>query len=72
MIELTNPLTFLLVINSFITIILIFNQNDSSKDLLSVQNSSAATATNPLEKFTWICLVIQLTLLLIKTKVTDF
>ena len=72
MIELTNPLTFLLVINSFITIILIFNQNDSSKDLLSVQNSSVTTPTNPLEKFTWICLVIQLTLLLIKTKVTDF
>ena len=72
MIELTNPLTFLLVLNSIITIILIFNQNDSSKDLLSVQNSSTSAPSNPFERFTWICLVIQLSLLLIKTKITDF
>jgi preprotein translocase subunit SecG len=71
-IELTNPLILLLVINSIITILLIFNQNDSSKDLLNVQNSSASAPTNPFEKFTWICLVIQLSLLLIKTKITDF
>ena len=70
MVELTNTLTFLLIANSLITTILILNQNDSAKDLLAVKNSS--TPTNPLENFTWICLVIQLSLLLIKTKVTDF
>jgi heme/copper-type cytochrome/quinol oxidase subunit 2 len=69
-IELTNPLTFLLLLNSFITILLIFNQNDSAKDSTSSQNSTSST--NPLEIFTWICLIIQLILLLIKTKITDF
>jgi heme/copper-type cytochrome/quinol oxidase subunit 2 len=69
-IELTNPLTFLLLLNSFITILLIFNQNDSAKDSTSSQNSTSST--NPLEIFTWICLIIQLILLLIKTKQTDF
>jgi hypothetical protein len=71
-IELTNPLTFLFVLNSFIIIFLIFNQNDSNKDIFSVQNSSSSSNSNPFEKGTWICLGIQLTLLLIKTKTTDF
>jgi preprotein translocase subunit SecG len=70
MVDITSPLTFLLLINSFITIILILNQNDSAKDSSMVQNTSSMS--NPLEKFTWICLVIELILLLIKTKITDF
>jgi hypothetical protein len=70
MAEFTNPLTFLLLLNSFITITLVLNQNDSAKDSAIVQNST--NISNPLEKFTWICLVIQLSLLLIKTKITDF
>ena len=70
MVELTSPFTFLLLLNSFITIILVLNQNDSAKDSASVQSSNGIT--NPLEKFTWICLFIQLILLLLKTKVTDF
>jgi preprotein translocase subunit SecG len=70
MVDITSPLTFLLLINSFITIILILNQNDSAKDSSMVQNTSSIS--NPLEKFTWICLVIELILLLIKTKITDF
>jgi hypothetical protein len=70
MVELTSPFTFLLLLNSFITIILVLNQNDSAKDSASVQGSTAIT--NPLEKFTWISLSIQLTLLLVKTKITDF
>jgi hypothetical protein len=70
MVELTSPFTFLLLLNSFITITLVLNQNDSAKDSASVQSSS--TITNPLEKFTWICLSIQLILLLLKTKITDF
>ena len=70
MVELTSPFTFLLLLNSFITITLVLNQNDSAKDSASVQNSSSIS--NPLEKFTWICLIIQLILLLLKTKITDF
>ena len=70
MVELTNPLIFLLLVNSFITITLVLNQNDSAKDSASAQNSSSLS--NPLEKFTWICLFIQLILLLLKTKITDF
>jgi hypothetical protein len=70
MLELASPLTFLLLLNSFFTITLVLNQNDSAKDSASVQNSTSIS--NPLEKFTWICLIIQLVLLLIKTKITDF
>lgn len=70
MVELTSPFTFFLLLNSFITITLVLNQNDSAKDSASVQSSTGIT--NPLEKFTWICLFIQLILLLLKTKVTDF
>jgi preprotein translocase subunit SecG len=70
MLELASPLTFFLLLNSFCTITLVLNQNDSAKDSTSVQNSTSIS--NPLEKFTWICLIIQLILLLIKTKITDF
>ena len=70
MLELASPLTFLILLNSFFTITLVLNQNDSAKDSASVQNSTSIS--NPLEKFTWICLIIQLVLLLIKTKITDF
>jgi len=70
MLELASPLTFLLLLNSFFTITLVLNQNDSAKDSASVQNSTSIS--NPLEKFTWICLIIQLVLLLIKKKITDF
>ena len=70
MVEFTNPLTFLLLVNSFITITLVLNQNDSAKDSASVQSSTSLS--NPLEKFTWICFTLQLILLLLKTKITDF
>jgi hypothetical protein len=61
--------SFLFIANSLVTITLIFNQNDSVKDI-TPQNSGASS--NPLEKFTWICLIFQLLLLLAKTKQTDF
>jgi hypothetical protein len=64
------PLSFLLLGNSFLTITLILNQNDSAKDSTSVQNSTSSS--NPFEKFTWICFLIQLILLLIQIKITDF
>ncbi len=69
-IELTQPLSFLLLLNSFMTITLIFNQNESAKDSISLQNT--ATSSNLIEQLTWITLISQFILLLIKIKVTDF
>lgn len=70
MIELPHPFTLILIINSLVSIGLILNQNDSTKDSTSAKSSSSTT--NPFEKITWICLFIQLILLLLKTKLTDF
>ena len=65
-----GSLSLLLSINSFLTITLILNQNDTSKDSTISQNSQSSF--NPIEQFTWICVLIQFIILLIKTKVTDF
>lgn len=70
MFEFLSPLTFLLVANSFLTIGLILNQNESLKDSINSQTSSSST--NPLEILTWICLLVQLVLLLIKIKIIEF
>lgn len=70
MIQFLQPLTLMILINSTLTITLILNQNDSSKDSTTSQNSSSFS--NPLENLTWICFLLQLILLLIKTKITDF
>ncbi len=64
------PLSLLLSINSLITITLILNQNDTSKDSTTNQNSTSSF--NIIEQFTWICLIIEFIILLIKTKLTDF
>lgn len=64
-----NPLTILLIINSILLISLTITQNESSKDSAISQNSSI---TNPFEILTWITLIFQLLLLLIKQKITDF
>jgi len=69
MMELTNSVSILLVINSIITIGLILNQNDSTKD--SITNTSSS-AVNPFERLTWGTLILQLSLLLIKIKTSDF
>jgi preprotein translocase subunit SecG len=70
MTELNSPFILLLLINSIITIILILNQNESTKDFTSSQNSN--TSANPLENITWVCLIIQLILVLIQTKLVLF
>lgn len=70
MIESTNPLNLILVVNSIIIIGFILNQNDSAKDSVTNQNSSSST--NPFENLTWISLFLQLSLLLIKIKTNDF
>ena len=67
--ETNNPLNIILTVNSIITIGLILNQNESAKDSLTTQNSSSVS--NPFESVTWICLFIQLIILLIKSKVVE-
>ena len=65
-----NSLNIVLMGNSFLTIIFILNQNESNKDLTT--NSNSSSVVNPLEKFTWGCLFLQLILFLVKTKINDF
>jgi preprotein translocase subunit SecG len=64
-----NSFTLILLINSIFLIGLILNQNDSTKD--SSSNQTSRSLLNPLEKFTWVGLIIQLILLLIQLKITD-
>ena len=68
--ETTNPLNILLTINSIVTIGLILNQNESAKDSMTTQNSNSSSS--PFELATWVCLFIQLIILLIKFKVVEF
>jgi preprotein translocase subunit SecG len=68
-IETENPLTLILIGNSIVLIGLILNQNETTKDSLTKQNTKSSS--NPLEKVTWVCLIIQLILLLLRTKITD-
>jgi hypothetical protein len=70
MIESNNPLNLILGINSIVIIGLILSQNESAKDSTTTQNSS--TITNPFELLTWVCLFLQLILLLIKFKIDNF
>jgi uncharacterized membrane protein len=69
-IESNNPLNLIVILNSIVIIAFILNQNDSAKDSVSTQNSSASR--NPLENLTWVSLILQLSLLLIKIKTSDF
>jgi len=64
-----NSFTLILLVNSVFLIGLILNQNETTKDSLTKQTSKSSS--NPLEKITWACLIIQLILLLLKTKITD-
>jgi hypothetical protein len=68
--EITSPLGLIVGINSILLIGFILNQNESSKDSITSQKSTSLS--NPFEKLTWIALILQLSLLLIKIKTTDF
>lgn len=70
MFEFITPVTFLLLLNSLLTIGLILNQNESIKDSITSQTSTSST--NPLEVLTWIGLSFQVILLLLKIKVIEF
>jgi|APCry1669189534_1035231.scaffolds.fasta_scaffold491732_1 hypothetical protein len=64
-----NPITIILIINSILLISLTLTQNENIKDSGNTQNSSV---TSPFEIVTWFSLFLQLILLLIKQKITDF
>jgi hypothetical protein len=64
-----NPITIILIINSILLISLTLTQNENIKDSGNTQNSSV---TSPFEIVTWFSLFLQLKLLLIKQKITDF
>jgi hypothetical protein len=67
-----SSLNLILIGNSLLTILLIFNQNDSRSTKDGITNRNATSSSNPLEILTWGCLIIQLLLLLIKAKTNDF
>jgi hypothetical protein len=67
-----SSLNLLLVGNSLLTILLIFNQNDSRSTKDGITNRNTTSSTNPLEIITWGCLIFQLILLLMKAKNNDF
>jgi len=63
-----NLLSIILIINSITLISLVLTQNDTSKDTL-IQNSSR---TNPIELIIWISMILEIILLLVFGKITDF
>ncbi len=64
-----NPLTLVLIINSLVSVGLILNQNESSRD--TTTNSLNSEISNPLQNITWFCVIFEFILLLIKSKITD-
>lgn len=67
--EETSPFNLILLINSLFTIGLILNQNENTKDSTNKQNQSSSS--NPLEKITWISVIFQFILLLVKVKISN-
>lgn len=67
-----NPFTIILLLNSFATMSLILNQNESAKDATSNANSANTEISNPLQNITWVCVTLEFILLLIKSKMNDF
>ena len=69
MIESNSPLNILLAVNSLLTIGLILKSSKIFSIFDHFQNSSSIT--NPFESLTWVCLFIQLILLLVKFKFNE-
>lgn len=63
-----NPFSLILIINSIIIISLVLSQNEVSKDSVTQNN----TRTNPIEIILWICIILEIIILLITEKITDF
>ena len=63
-----NPVTIILIVNSLSVVSLVLTQNETAKEELSKKSSSS----NPLELALWFTIILELILLLIQTKVSDF
>jgi|TARA_B100000524_G_scaffold223236_1_gene117868 heme/copper-type cytochrome/quinol oxidase subunit 2 len=63
-----NPVTIILIVNSLSVVSLVITQNETAKEDLSKRSSSS----NPLELVLWFTIILELILLLIQTKVSDF
>lgn len=63
-----NPVTIILIVNSLSVVSLVITQNETAKEDLSKKSSSS----NPLELVLWFTIILELILLLIQTKVSDF
>ena len=63
-----NPVTIILIINSLSVVSLVLTQNETTKEELSKKSSSS----NPLELVLWFTVILELILLLVQTKVSDF
>ena len=63
-----NPVTIILIVNSWSVVSLVITQNETAKEDLSKRSSSS----NPLELVLWFTIILELILLLIQTKVSDF
>jgi hypothetical protein len=67
MILLKNQLDSIGLFNDIAILLFILNQNENGKTI--ARNNSASVFKNPLENITWISLMIQLLVLLIKMKI---
>ena len=63
-----NPVTIILIVNSLSVVSLVLTQNKTAKEELSKKSSSS----NPLELVLWFTIILELILLLVQTKVSDF
>lgn len=67
--ESINIMTSLLLLNSVFIVLFILNQNESARDAMS---QNASSLQNPFEKITWIALLLEFSLLLIRIKSNEF
>jgi|TARA_B100000242_G_scaffold288863_1_gene257689 heme/copper-type cytochrome/quinol oxidase subunit 2 len=63
-----NPVTIILIVNSLSVVSLVLTQNDTTKEELSKKSSSS----NPFEVALWVTVILELILLLVQIKVSDF
>lgn len=70
MIQLKNQLDSIGLFNNLAILLFILNQNESEKNI--TRNNSSNAFKNPLENLTWISLMIQLIVLIIKMKIRQF
>jgi preprotein translocase subunit SecG len=64
-----SPFNLILLINSLFLIGLILNQNENTKESVTKQNQNSSS--NPLERITWVCVLAQLFLLVVKVKINN-